>query len=74
MMLDHQETKGPVKDAAVCATPAPFRVCVHRGTQQIGGTCIELESAGARILLDLGLPLDADPTSDPCLLLPALSG
>jgi ribonuclease J len=37
-----------------------MRVCIHRGTHQIGGTCVELESAGSRILLDLGLPLDAD--------------
>jgi ribonuclease J len=35
------------------------RVRIHRGTREIGGTCIELESAGFRILLDLGLPLDA---------------
>jgi ribonuclease J len=32
---------------------------IHRGTREIGGTCIELESGGARLLLDLGLPLDA---------------
>jgi ribonuclease J len=36
------------------------RIRIHRGTREIGGTCIELESAGERILLDLGLPLDAD--------------
>ena len=36
-----------------------MRVRIHRGTREIGGTCIELESAGSRILLDLGLPLDA---------------
>jgi ribonuclease J len=47
---------------------------VHRGTREIGGTCVELECAGERILLDLGLPLDADPTLDPALLLPAVSG
>lgn len=35
-----------------------MRVCVHRGTQEIGGTCIEIESAGERVLLDLGCPLD----------------
>jgi ribonuclease J len=33
---------------------------IHRGTREIGGTCIELESDGARILLDLGLPLNAN--------------
>ena len=36
-----------------------MRFCIHRGSQQIGGTCIELEAQGARILLDLGQPLDA---------------
>lgn len=36
-----------------------MRLRVHRGTREIGGTCIELESEGARILLDLGLPLNA---------------
>jgi ribonuclease J len=35
------------------------RIRIHRGTREIGGTCIELESAGSRILLDLGLPLTA---------------
>jgi ribonuclease J len=45
---------------------------IHRGTREIGGTCIELESGGSRILLDLGLPLDAkDPTSTP---LPKIEG
>ncbi|WP_244525174.1 MULTISPECIES: MBL fold metallo-hydrolase [Bradyrhizobium] len=32
---------------------------IHRGTREIGGTCVELESSGQRILLDLGLPLNA---------------
>lgn len=33
---------------------------VHRGTQQIGGSCIEIEHpAGDRIILDAGRPLDA---------------
>lgn len=36
-----------------------MRTRIHRGTREIGGTCIELESAGSRILLDLGLPLNA---------------
>jgi ribonuclease J len=49
-----------------------FRGRIHRGTQQIGGTCVELEAAGARILIDLGLPLDADHVSDD--LLPDVSG
>jgi ribonuclease J len=49
-----------------------LRVRIHRGTREIGGTCIELESAGCRILLDLGLPLDAtDLASTP---LPDIEG
>ena len=62
------------QNTAVAAPPdEAFRVCVHRGTQQIGGTCIELSCNGARILLDLGLPLDSGDT-DPRTLLPAVSG
>lgn len=49
-----------------------MRLRIHRGTREIGGTCIELESAGRRILLDLGLPLDAaDLASTP---LPSVEG
>ena len=36
-----------------------MRVCIHRGTKQIGGTCVEMEASGSRIIVDLGLPLDA---------------
>jgi len=32
--------------------------CIHRGTHEIGGTCVEIESQGKRIVLDIGLPLD----------------
>jgi ribonuclease J len=33
---------------------------VHRGTQQIGATCIEItHRKGDRIILDAGRPLDA---------------
>jgi ribonuclease J len=43
-----------------------MRACIHRGTQEIGGTCIELESQGKRVVLDVGLPLDvADPDQFP---------
>ena len=37
-----------------------MRVCIHRGSKQIGGSCVEVESCGQRLLIDLGLPLDAD--------------
>ena len=52
----------------------PLRACVHRGTQQIGGTCVEVACQGERILLDLGLPLDFDQDSDPSDLLPDVPG
>lgn len=30
---------------------------IHRGSKEIGGTCVELQSGGSRILIDFGLPL-----------------
>lgn len=50
-----------------------MRVCIHRGTAEIGGTCIEIESQGSRIVLDAGLPL-SDPTTNPETLIPAVVG
>lgn len=49
-----------------------MRVRIHRGTREIGGTAVELEHDGARLLLDLGLPLDGDPGD--CSLHPAIEG
>lgn len=37
-----------------------MNVRIHRGTQQIGGTCIEIENDGERIAIDYGLPLDGN--------------
>jgi ribonuclease J len=43
-----------------------MRICIHRGAKEIGGTCVEIESKGRRIVLDVGLPLDApDPDCIP---------
>ena len=50
-----------------------MRICIHRGSREIGGTCIELEAEGSRIALDLGLPLDA-PDEGQESLLPAVAG
>ena len=36
-----------------------MRIRIHRGTKEIGGTCIEIEAQGKRVVLDVGLPLDA---------------
>jgi ribonuclease J len=37
-----------------------MKVCIHRGAEEVGGTCVEIESQGERIVLDVGLPLDVD--------------
>jgi len=37
---------------------------IHRGAEEIGGTCIELQSTDSRILIDFGLPL-VDENRDP---------
>lgn len=41
-----------------------MRICIHRGTKEIGGTCVEIESQGKRIVLDIGLPLDSTHPDD----------
>ncbi len=50
----------------------PPWICIHRGTKEIGGTAVEIEASGQRIVVDLGLPLDA-VEADPALL-PAIPG
>lgn len=49
-----------------------MRICIHRGSKQIGGSCVELESNGKRIIIDFGLPLDAE--SDGLQYLPEIQG
>ena len=49
-----------------------MKVQIHRGTQEIGGTCVEIESQGARIVLDVGLPLHVADADWP--LLPPVRG
>jgi len=34
-----------------------MRITIHRGTHEIGGTCVELATAKSRILIDFGMPL-----------------
>jgi ribonuclease J len=36
-----------------------MRVRIHRGAHEIGGSCLEVEAAGSRIVLDVGRPLSA---------------
>ncbi len=50
-----------------------MRLRIHRGTKEIGGTCIEVEARGKRIALDVGLPLDA-PDEGQEDLLPKVPG
>ena len=52
-----------------------MRLRIHRGTKEIGGTCIEVEAGGKRLVLDVGLPLDAPDDEDAQeALLPAVPG
>ena len=37
-----------------------MRCRIHRGCHEIGGNCVEVESQGKRIVLDIGLPLNDD--------------
>ncbi len=36
-----------------------MQVCMHRRANQIGGSCAELKYKQHRLIVDLGLPLDA---------------
>jgi len=49
-----------------------MRACIHRGASEIGGNCVEIESQGARIVLDIGRPLSA--TDDDDVPLPPVPG
>lgn len=49
-----------------------MRACIHRGSKQIGGSCVEVESDGQRLLIDMGLPLDAE--EDGAQYLPQIQG
>lgn len=49
-----------------------MKVCIHRGSHEIGGSCVEIAAAGKRIVIDLGMPLDKDVHE--AGLLPAVDG
>jgi ribonuclease J len=34
-----------------------MKLTIHRGTREIGGSCVEVATATTRLVLDLGLPL-----------------
>ena len=41
-----------------------IKVCIHRGSKEIGGNCVEIEAEGKRIVLDAGLPLEREKVSE----------
>lgn len=45
-----------------------MRACIHRGSQQIGGSLVEVESCGERLVLDAGMPLNPASVSQRKLL------
>ena len=49
-----------------------MRARIHRGARQIGASCVEVEHEGARLILDVGLPLDSPSDAD--VPLPAVPG
>lgn len=49
-----------------------LKVRVHRGTQEIGGSCIEVKAGDSRLVLDVGRPLSARPGD--AVDLPAVPG
>jgi ribonuclease J len=49
-----------------------MQVRIHRGAEEIGGSCVEVEYRGSRIVLDVGKPLWAD--WDEVVPLPAVPG
>ena len=34
-----------------------MKIIIHRGTHEIGGSCVEIRSKKSRILIDIGMPL-----------------
>ena len=34
-----------------------MKIIIHRGTREIGGSCVEIQSKKSRILIDVGMPL-----------------
>jgi len=49
-----------------------MQVRIHRGSKEIGGSCVEVEADGARLVLDVGKPLSAGWNDE--VPLPAVPG
>ena len=41
-----------------------MKITIHRGTNEIGGSCVEIATERSRILIDMGLPLDFGDMDD----------
>lgn len=52
-------------------TASALRIIIHRGSHQIGGSCVEIASESTRLILDAGLPLDSTAPAPP-LVVPGL--
>ena len=44
-----------------------MKIRIHRGASEIGGSCVEVEASGQRILVDAGLPLNLQGNAAPPL-------
>ena len=42
-----------------------MQLTIHRGTDEIGGSCVEIRTGKTRIFIDAGLPLDDSPAKLP---------
>lgn len=40
-----------------------MKLTIHRGTKEIGGSCVAVECGATKVLIDMGLPLDFDTKS-----------
>ena len=38
----------------------PMHITIHRGSREIGGSCVEIRTPGTRLIVDAGAPLAAD--------------
>lgn len=61
---DADEIASVVSRKSPSMTLSLLRITIHRGTHEIGGTCIELKSRWTSILLDLGQSLQRKPHDD----------
>jgi ribonuclease J len=34
-----------------------MKITIHRGTHEIGGSCVEIENKDTRIVIDIGMPI-----------------